>query len=84
VDWAALRGDDVRALGIMRRALVQQDLGAIAAPSASQAVADDTPPDCDYDVRAVVAAPNGLDSRRNRLYSCYGWAQSLMAGLSLR
>jgi hypothetical protein len=75
VDSAALRGDDTRALGIMRRTLVR-DLGAVAAPIGSQGVAAETRPACDYDAGAVAAGPNGLDSLRKRLYACYGWAQS--------
>jgi hypothetical protein len=75
VDSAALRGDDARALGIMRRTLVG-DLGVIAASIASPGVAAETRPACDYDVSAVVGGPNGLDSLRGRIYSCYGWAQS--------
>ena len=59
----------------MRRTLVR-DLGVVAAPTAPQAVAAETRPACDYDADAVVAGPNGLDSLRNRLYACYGWAQS--------
>ncbi len=75
VDSAALREDDIRALGIMRRTLMR-DLGAVAAPVESQSAAAETQPACDYDAGAVVAAPNGLDSLRKRLYACYGWAQS--------
>jgi len=75
VDSAALRGDDTRALGVMRRTLVR-DLGVVAAPTASEGVAVETRPACDYDASAVATAPNGLDSLRKRLYACYGWAQS--------
>jgi hypothetical protein len=75
VDSAALRGDDARALGIMRRSLAQ-DLGAVTAPVTSQGAANQTEPVCDYDAGAVAAAPNGLDSLRKRLYTCYGWTQS--------
>ena len=75
VDSAALSGDDARALGIMRRTLVR-DLGAVAAPIASQRVAAETRPACDYDAGDVAAGPNGLDSLRKRLYACYGWTQS--------
>ncbi|HWN17930.1 MAG TPA: hypothetical protein VNO19_03335 [Gemmatimonadales bacterium] len=74
VDSTAWRGDDARALGIMRRTLAR-DLGAVSAPDASPATARSAPA-CDYDPGAVAAAPNGLDSLRKRLYACYGWAQS--------
>ena len=75
VDSAALNVDDTRALGIMRRTLVR-DLGPVPPANASQGVAAETPPACDYDAGAVAAARNGLDSLRNRIYACYGWAQS--------
>ncbi|MEA2724915.1 MAG: hypothetical protein QOH59_2686 [Gemmatimonadales bacterium] len=75
VDSTALRGDDARALGIMRRTLAQ-DLGAVSAPTGSLGAAAELEPACDYDPGAVVAVPNGLDSLRKRLYACYGWAQS--------
>ncbi len=75
VDSAALRDDDARALGIMRRTLAQ-DLGPIAAPVASAKRAAETEPACDYDARAVAAASGGRDSLRQRIYACYGWAQS--------
>jgi hypothetical protein len=78
VDSAALSDDDRRALGIMRRTLAR-DLGTIAPSAAPQGAAADTPPACDYDVSAVAAGPNGLDSLRKRLYACYGWAQSHLA-----
>ncbi len=84
VDSAALRGDDARALGIMRRTLAR-DLGPVA-PGGSAAGASGViasagtgaggPPDCAYDAPAIAALPNGLDSLRARLYACYGWAQS--------
>ncbi|HEV8178565.1 MAG TPA: hypothetical protein VGP44_12880 [Gemmatimonadales bacterium] len=80
VDSASLRADDARALGTMRRTLAR-DLGPVAAPTASPARAAETEPACDYDARAVAAAPKGLDSLRKRIYACYGWAQShLVAG----
>ncbi|MGZ8398759.1 MAG: hypothetical protein ACXWWN_06965, partial [Gemmatimonadales bacterium] len=80
VDSAALRADDARALGTMRRTLAR-DLGPVAAPIASPRRAAETAPACDYDPRSVAAAPRGLDSLRKRIYACYGWAQShLVAG----
>jgi hypothetical protein len=85
VDSAGLRGDEARALGVMRR-MLGRDLG----PLASTAPAADTPdagstaaggPDCGYDPAALAREPAGLDSLRRRLYACYGWAQShLIAG----
>jgi len=75
VDSAALRGEDARALGIMRRTLAR-DLGAVAAPTASPDGAAEPQPPCEYDAGAVAAAPNGLDSLRKLTYACYGWAQS--------
>ncbi|HEX6617390.1 MAG TPA: hypothetical protein VF046_13890 [Gemmatimonadales bacterium] len=72
VDSAGLRGDDARALGVMRRTLAR-DLGPLAAAS--------TPPDaavpgCAYDPAALAGRPGGLDSLRRRIYGCYGRAQS--------
>ena len=75
VDSAALRPDDARALGTMRRTLAR-DLGPVAGPIASPERAAETAPACDYDARSVAAAPRGLDSLRKRIYACYGWAQS--------
>lgn len=71
VDSTPLRGDDARALGIMRRTLAR-DLGPVAAPIASSERAAETEPACDYDARSVA----GLDSLRKRIYACYAWAQS--------
>jgi hypothetical protein len=78
VDSAALRGDDARALGVMRRALAQ-DLGSVAASAPAECVIPagcEGSADCAYDAGAIAAAPNGLDSLRARLYACYGWTQS--------
>jgi hypothetical protein len=84
-DSAALRGEDARALGIMRRTLAQA-LGPVApgglADGGSGGIASagtgaaGRRPDCAYDAPAIAALPNGLDSLRARLYACYGWAQS--------
>ena len=73
IDSAALREDDARALGTMRRTLAR-DLGPVVAPIASDKA--QTEPACAYDAGAVAAAPRGLDSLRKRIYACYGWAQS--------
>lgn len=69
VDSAALAGDDARALGVMRKALVA-DVGPLAAPASDAAAA--TAPDCGYDPAALATA----DSLSARIYGCYGWAQS--------
>ncbi len=74
VDSGALSGNDARALGLMRRSLAR-DLRLITGP-AGAASSPHRPPDCDYDAPAVAARTNGLDSLRQRLYACYGWAQS--------
>jgi hypothetical protein len=75
VDSAALPPNDARALGLMRRTLAT-DLGYIDPPAASAAVADNRRPDCEYDPNVILAARNGLDSLRRRMYACYSWAQS--------
>jgi hypothetical protein len=73
IDSTGLRGDDARALGVMRRTLAL-DLDSLVASSAP--TIGENRPDCAYDARAIAVAPNGLDSLRRRLYSCYAWAQS--------
>jgi hypothetical protein len=73
VDSAGLRGDDARALGVMRRTLAR-DLGPLAAATA--APPDATVPDCAYDPAALARQPGGIDSLRRRIYGCYGRAQS--------
>ncbi|HEV7364267.1 MAG TPA: hypothetical protein VGN76_00320, partial [Gemmatimonadales bacterium] len=75
IDSAALRTDDSRALGLMRRTLAR-DLDSLAYPLHPEATGPHSPPDCGYDPSAVAAVKNGLDSLRQRLYACYGWAQS--------
>jgi hypothetical protein len=75
MDSAALGKDDARALGVMRRTLVR-DLDSLAYPLRPEATGPQSPPDCSYDASAVAAARNGLDSLRQRLYACYGWAQA--------
>ena len=74
IDSAALTGDDARALGIMRRTLAR-DLDSIVIPAVTGPVPSASP-DCGYDAGAIARPPHGLDSLRNRLYACYGWAQS--------
>src|SRR5439155_21801308 len=71
IDSSALAGDDRRALAVMRAAL-QEDLGPVAA---SLEATPEARPECGYGARAIAAAPNGLDSLRGRIYTCYGWAQ---------
>ncbi len=73
-DSAALRHDDARALGTMRRTL-ERDIAPLADTSAAGSGSPQPQPDCAYDPRAYLDAPNGLDSLRDRLYACYGWAQ---------
>jgi hypothetical protein len=59
----------------MRRTLAT-DLGPIDPPAASAPVVDNRQPDCDYEPSVILAARNGLDSLRRRIYACYSWAQS--------
>ncbi len=75
VDSAVLPSGDARALGVMRRTLAT-DLGPIDPPAASAPVVDNRQPDCDYEPSVILAARNGLDSLRRRIYACYSWAQS--------
>jgi hypothetical protein len=75
VDSAALPTGDARALGVMRRTLAT-DLGHIDPPAASGAAVDNRQPDCEYEPNLILAARNGLDSLRRRMYACYSWAQS--------
>ncbi len=72
VDSSALGADDIRALGVMRRTLAQS-LDSLASPVPASPPAR---PHCTYNPPSVAAAPNGLDSLRKRIYSCYAWAQS--------
>lgn len=78
VDSARLRGDDERALGVMRRTLAR-DLGPLSGTRATTEPAPGARPRCEYDPAVLAAAPGGLDSLRRRLYACYGWAQSHVA-----
>lgn len=73
VDSASLRGDDVRALEVMRATLAR-DLGPVAA--APEPATTAAAPRCDYAADSVAAGPVGRDSLRARIYACYGWAQS--------
>jgi hypothetical protein len=77
VDSAALPAEDARALGIMRATLERDLTPVTSSPTASDAPG--SAPDCDYDPRAIAAAPRGLDSLRALIYACYGWAQSHVA-----
>ena len=85
VDSAALAADDARALDVMRRTLAR-DLGPVVLPGLA-ATSGSVPspaaqpaPDCTYDLAALSRAPGGRDSLRSRMYACYGWAQSHVAG----
>jgi hypothetical protein len=72
IDSAGLAEEDGRALRAMRKAMAGE-LGPI---SSRRNAAGETRPDCAYDPRALGAGPHGLDTLRDRLYACYGWAQS--------
>jgi hypothetical protein len=73
VDSSALREDDGRAFGVMRRTL-GRDLDSLSpAPTTSPAA---RAPSCNYDAPRIARLSNGLDSLRARIYSCYAWAQS--------
>ncbi|MBA3445634.1 MAG: hypothetical protein H0T58_12390 [Gemmatimonadales bacterium] len=74
IDSGSLRGQDARAVGIMRRTLAR-DLGVVVG-EASGVTPQQTRPDCSYDARKLATLPHGLDSLRTRLYACYGRAQS--------
>ena len=76
IDSSRLDTEDARALGIMRRSLAR-DLDSISGPPAAAPAA--SRPSCEYDARSVAAGPKGLDSLRQRIYACYGWAQSHVA-----
>ena len=69
LDAASLDREDGRALATMRQA-VRRDLRPLA--PAGQAAAASSAPDCAYDP----AAPGAVETLRERLYACYGWAQS--------
>ena len=75
LDSAALRSDDARALGVMRRTLAL-DLGRLDPPAPPAAATDHQQPNCKYDPAVVLEGRNGLDSLRRRMYRCYAWAQS--------
>jgi hypothetical protein len=75
VDSASLRGDDARALGVMRRTLAR-DLGPLSGTRTTSEPAAGARPRCEYDAAALAVGPDGLDSLRRRLYACYGWVQS--------
>jgi hypothetical protein len=75
IDSVALRPNDARALGIMRRA-IGHDLDSLPPPSTAAAKATLARPNCAYDATAIGRLGNGLDSLRKRLYACYGWSQS--------
>jgi hypothetical protein len=74
VDSAALRADDRRALGVMRRTLVSA-LAPISPAGDRTAAAAEQRPDCEYDPGLIARSVRGADSLRARIYACYGWAQ---------
>jgi hypothetical protein len=74
IDSVGLAVTDARALGIMRRTLAR-DLDSLPPVTPSGSTGERTP-DCTYDPVAVAAGRNGLESLRERMYRCYGWAQS--------
>jgi hypothetical protein len=78
IDSNALGGVDRHALAVMRRSLAR-DIDTLAWATAARVRAAEQRPDCSYDPTAIAALPNGLDSLRQRLYACYGWAQSHIA-----
>ncbi len=78
IDSSTLAGDDARALGTMRVALVR-DLTTLADSASTGSPPTRRRPDCEYDPAAIAATRNGLDSLRGRLYACYGWAQGHVA-----
>ena len=78
VDSSALRGDDARAFAAMRVAL-GRGLAALSDSASAGSLPAPRRPDCEFDPAAIAATRNGLDSLRNRLYACYGWAQSHVA-----
>jgi hypothetical protein len=78
IDSNALDGFDRHALAVMRRSLAR-DIDTLAWATAARVRAAEQRPDCSYDPTAIAALPNGLDSLRQRLYACYGWAQSHIA-----
>jgi hypothetical protein len=73
IDSAPLGKEDRRALETMRGALAREldSLGPARADSSSA-----REPSCTYDPRSIADSSGGLDSLRNRIYACYGWAQS--------
>ena len=75
VDSAALRPEDGRAFGVMRRALAT-NLGRMIRPTLPVSGTSTPKPDCEYNARALGSGRNGLDSLRRRIYACYSWAQS--------
>ena len=75
IDSATLRGDDRRALGVMRRT-VERDIDSLVPPMAAAVTSAPASPNCAYDPKGMLGLPQGLDSLRARVYACYGGAQS--------
>jgi hypothetical protein len=78
IDSNALSGESVRALRIMRRT-VERDLNPHMTALVPKADRRQRSPSCAYDPRGIAESPKGLDSLRQWLYACYGWAQSHVA-----
>jgi hypothetical protein len=75
IDSSSLAANDARAFGVMRLTLAR-DLDSLPPSDAISAPGSLRPPDCGYDAARIGGAAHGLDSLRQRLYACYGWAQS--------
>ena len=73
VDSTALKGEDARALAVMRHTLAQ-DLDSV--PPTENSSTAPPQPSCSFDPGAIAGQPSGLDSLRARIYACYAWAQS--------
>ncbi len=58
------------------RLTLERDLGLLPQPGSPVSSPAPGKPDCDYEPGALLRAPGGLDSLRNRMYACYAWAQS--------
>jgi hypothetical protein len=73
VDSSALTSRDARVYGVMHR-VVTRELDSLTPPGS--AAPAERRPDCSYDPRPIAQGAGGVDSLRQRLYACYGWAQS--------
>jgi hypothetical protein len=74
IDSTGLGNVDRRAVATMRQALEREpDTLPVPWPDPISVAAQ---PDCAYDASSIAASSHGVDSLRNRIYACYGWAQS--------